>query len=47
MLASEAHWLGEPCYHVVQFYELNRQRRIAANILKAARANRRRRIREV
>lgn len=27
MLAEEAHNLGEPCYHVVVYYELRRMAR--------------------
>ena len=41
MLASEAHWLGEPCHHVVQWYELQRHRHIADQLFKAARERRR------
>ena len=26
MLAHEAHWLGEPCWHVCQYYDLLRAR---------------------
>lgn len=29
MLAEEAHYMGEPCYHVVQYYERRRLARIA------------------
>ena len=29
MLAEEAHYMGEPCYHVVQYYERKRRARLA------------------
>lgn len=37
MLAEEAHYMGEPCYHVVQYYERKRQERFAEKMQRHAR----------
>lgn len=37
MLAEEAHYMGEPCWHVCQYYERKRQARLEANRARDAR----------
>ena len=37
MLAEEAHYMGEPCWHVCQYYERKRQARFAGLRARGAR----------
>lgn len=41
MLAAEAHFMGEPCWHVVEFYERRRLQRANDLCREAYRRNQR------
>lgn len=46
MIASEAHFMGEPCWHVVEYYERERLARIDRAHARATHSKRVRQIRE-